>query len=166
MASFPKGRFHPKMSSQIYFNERFVVLLMITKLLFVLLIDWIFYSSFTLQSLYSPRDSLLSTTSHRWNPFPTSAELTSSSWREQAIPLTPGESQGCKTLHVSMVIKENPFLAKTIIFWLHVVFFSELVGTLQHGNSPPFSCPVWRAIQECRFHIFPCQFNNPSGEGR
>lgn len=98
--------------------------------------------------------------------FPYLCWITSSSWKEQAIPLTLGERQGCKTMHVSMVIKENPCLAKTIIFWLHVVFFSELAGTLQHGNSPPFSCPARRAIQECRFHIFPCQFNNLSGEGR
>lgn len=35
-----------------------------------------------------------------------------------------------------------------------------------HGNSLPFPCPEWGIIQECRVHVFPCQFNNLRGESR
>lgn len=136
------------------------------KLLFVSLQDWIFNSFFTLQSLHPPRDSLLATTYHRLNPPPTSAELTSPGCREQTIPLTPGERQGCKPCM-------SAWLWRKTLCWLGQQYFDFMwyfslnwLEHFNHGNSPAFPCPEWRAIQECRFHISLCQLNSLRGEGR
>lgn len=112
---------------------------------------------FPLQSVYPPGDSLLPTISHRWNPSPTSAEPTSPSWRE------------CEAVKPCM----SAWLERETLAWPGRYYFDFMryfsLNWLEHfnqENSPSFPCPEWGAIQQCRFCIVTCQFNNLRGEER
>lgn len=136
MTSFPNERCHLKISSQKHFQWRVCHCFYLKKLLFVSLLDWILYSFSHYREYILPGTLSF--------PPPPTVEILPLPLLNQHPPA--GEREwGCETLHVSMVRKGNPHLATIILFWLHVVFFSELVGTLQPGKQSSFSLPRVRS---------------------